>query len=595
MPKSSQLFEDYYKEQINQAKENFKYRNASLNYRKSIHQNSPQAFLKVKHRTCNVGQLLMYIANEKEEKKQDCNQFILDTNKEYTQEKILKIESERKKTLFNELYDVNGNKIENKGELSDIYKKWKKDYKIIDFEEKKQEKTKDKSEKINPKKKRNTRLATHFILSTKGDVNSKRDQQAVIDSVHETMYEKYGKFGFDYVISLHKDTKNLHAHVIMHNWNLETKKKIRVSKSDILETRIKFAKELTKNGLKHKATLRRDDEKILKEAFKNQKILKKDMNYLSYFAKKNYGKDGVDYLSHILQKKQILTSYLNRLKELEKEEKKNTKKDQTKKNKIEFLKQNKKSFEDSLKKNQSSISKFKESSEELKIEISNFKNNQELEKQRFSVLNRYGKDGVDYLENLHKKRSWILKNTLNQKNKKDDFFIEYATINQQIYNLNSPEKSLHVSISEFKNNRKKQEEVKSHIESFKKKFGVGADEYLENIYSTKRFLSKKENLTEIEKKRLNSVSEIIENAKEIDENPTDFRKKIDSFLIQKHKRNSLKKKAEELYLKGIINKDIDSCRKKIQESCKNKYDQSFLFKELKKISFLDSKEIKKKK
>jgi len=145
---------------------------------------------------------------------------------------------------------------------------------------------------------RNPRHASHIILSADTD-NSEQSAAkvnfAARDFLDKFMFER----GYRYVYVTHRDTENPHVHVVVHNKNQFTGKKLHISKSDAFELRKGWADALTKWGIESVATLRRDRPEVLRQASlaKEKVQLKESWNHRKMLAASNVPGLGLS-LSH---------------------------------------------------------------------------------------------------------------------------------------------------------------------------------------------------------------------------------------------------------------------------------------------------------
>lgn len=115
---------------------------------------------------------------------------------------------------------------------------------------------------------------SHIVLSVGGDnPNPELARQATQSFLEENLASK----GFDYVYAMHKDTGNLHFHVILNNTSKTFHKKdneaqirFRVNKFDLQVLREDYTKKLDELGIDRTATLKKDGKDYLDKA--QQKI-----------------------------------------------------------------------------------------------------------------------------------------------------------------------------------------------------------------------------------------------------------------------------------------------------------------------------------
>jgi hypothetical protein len=101
-----------------------------------------------------------------------------------------------------------------------------------------------------------SRVMTHLVLSIKeSDSDSHKKLQ---DATRDFLTERFGDDGFRYCFTVHNDTGQLHAHIMLNNNNLETGRKFRMDNQWLLESRMMASKHLKTYGLNYAATLKRD-------------------------------------------------------------------------------------------------------------------------------------------------------------------------------------------------------------------------------------------------------------------------------------------------------------------------------------------------
>lgn len=133
------------------------------------------------------------------------------------------------------------------------------------------------------------RHITHMLLSA--DVESTAKNSAkVLDAARQTLFDEFGKQGYEYTYVLHTDTEHPHVHVVIKNYNSFRKRKLRLDRHDLLRIRTDFANDLTKRNLKrHIATLKRDRPNVLHRVEENlEKIKKQKENFNSLLDKCSY-------------------------------------------------------------------------------------------------------------------------------------------------------------------------------------------------------------------------------------------------------------------------------------------------------------------
>lgn len=107
-----------------------------------------------------------------------------------------------------------------------------------------------------PDTKRKKRDVQHLILSAKADVNP-QNVGLVLEAAKTTAAAMFAEH--DYVLGVHQDGKYPHVHLVVRcDNNTPHKAKLRINKPELLQLRTIWARELTRHGLEHVATLRQD-------------------------------------------------------------------------------------------------------------------------------------------------------------------------------------------------------------------------------------------------------------------------------------------------------------------------------------------------
>jgi len=133
---------------------------------------------------------------------------------------------------------------------------------------------KDWGEEFENEKRKNARLATHFVLSVDEKPTDKNIQR-FNDAKNDFLRERFGDDGFRCISVTHTDNGKIHAHIVVNNYNKITKKKLRMDKNWFLESRIMAKEKLNEHGFNYKATLKQDRKKqvdINKEGESKQEV-----------------------------------------------------------------------------------------------------------------------------------------------------------------------------------------------------------------------------------------------------------------------------------------------------------------------------------
>lgn len=176
-------------------------------------------------------------------------------------------------------FEHDGEALKGGEEARAIYDEWKKDF-----------------EKAKPGLERQSRHATHMILSAQCD-NSYLNQKRVMASARQVLDEALGERGHDYILVLHKDTPNPHVHVVINNYNREKEgPKLRLNKPELFELRSHFAEQLRENGIEQQATMRKDRPPLLEHIAKGTaQLTERDTLYQ---AKMKQAAPSVDAFAH---------------------------------------------------------------------------------------------------------------------------------------------------------------------------------------------------------------------------------------------------------------------------------------------------------
>lgn len=163
------------------------------------------------------------------------------------------------------LEDHEGHEHYGKEALSDLYKTWANDFEAVKHEGK------------------TPRHVMHLVLSAKGE-NTPANQVRVMDAARITIKKQFP--GYKYVIGLHQDGKRPHVHLVIACKGIEIDPehkertpKLRIGPAQIMQMRTSFARELTFQGLKHVATLRKDRPHLMERVEKGIEPLKPERRF----------------------------------------------------------------------------------------------------------------------------------------------------------------------------------------------------------------------------------------------------------------------------------------------------------------------------
>ncbi len=131
----------------------------------------------------------------------------------------------------------------------------------------------------------NARHSTHIILSTKESPNF-INVSKLKEVVSQLAQAHFTVNGYDSFFTIHTDKPHLHAHLVVHNKNLNTGKKIKYSKfANIFSLRKDFADLLNQKGWNYCSTLRKDALEV-RDGLDSQK---KHQNYVLSQVEKDLG------------------------------------------------------------------------------------------------------------------------------------------------------------------------------------------------------------------------------------------------------------------------------------------------------------------
>lgn len=133
------------------------------------------------------------------------------------------------------------------------------------------------------KETKHSRKMTHFVLSVDVDKNQSNEQK-LKDATRDFLRERFGDEGFRYTFVIHNDTKHLHAHIVVNNNNLDTGKKLRMSKEWHQESRIMAKKHLSEHGIEQRATLKKDRQYFEKNIDAEIEVREREYKAISNFV-----------------------------------------------------------------------------------------------------------------------------------------------------------------------------------------------------------------------------------------------------------------------------------------------------------------------
>lgn len=145
---------------------------------------------------------------------------------------------------------------------------------------------------------RKSRDVMHLVLSAKAD-NTPQNQARVLAAAMQTASGYFRNH--EYVIGLHQDARHPHVHLVVKcapraYAAMKGARKLRLNKPELLMLRTTWARELTRQGLEHVATLRQDRPHIASQAATGKEPLQtKPKNW--YAASIKGLAEGMDFLS----------------------------------------------------------------------------------------------------------------------------------------------------------------------------------------------------------------------------------------------------------------------------------------------------------
>jgi hypothetical protein len=244
--------------------------------------NTPQAVIKVLKtaRHNKVKDLLNYIARQNDKDKENV-----------------------------ELETSDGNVLQDKKEIKELYNSWK-----ADFERKKK------------KSKTAPRHATHMIFSA--DCQQKRKNILKLqDCVRDLATRNFN--GYEYAFGIHQDGKKPHVHLVVKCKSREKGvQKLRINPDTLFQLRQEFAEGLTRRGLNHCSTLFKDRPSTIKDRLFPKapqktwfQVKLKDIQQEASLLKKQYNKIEISLKTatdskkkSIYKKRDVIGERVNQLK-----------------------------------------------------------------------------------------------------------------------------------------------------------------------------------------------------------------------------------------------------------------------------------------
>ncbi len=101
---------------------------------------------------------------------------------------------------------------------------------------------------------------SHIILSAGGD---KPNEKSVDTATKQFLEENFKEKGFEYVYTTHKDTDNLHTHVIVNNYNKYNGYKFSPNKFELQQLRLEYRNHLDNFGINRTVTYKIDRKNYL--------------------------------------------------------------------------------------------------------------------------------------------------------------------------------------------------------------------------------------------------------------------------------------------------------------------------------------------
>lgn len=233
----------------------YKGRLANPGYVKACHSKAPEAMVKVVPNPPHGGrvlQLMEYVARKDADEKIQERQELEGTEKQPSLEG-----PEQKPALMLENQDGRGCK--SAEEIKALHEDWAKDF----------EKT--------TKNGKTPRHVMHLVFSAKSE-STKETRQKVLDAARRVAKKRFS--GHKFVLGLHQDGGKPHVHLVVACKGIEKgAPKLRVGPAEIMQLRTDFARELTFEGLKHVATLRKDRPHVQEKVRNGEERLKPERRY----------------------------------------------------------------------------------------------------------------------------------------------------------------------------------------------------------------------------------------------------------------------------------------------------------------------------
>jgi hypothetical protein len=148
----------------------------------------------------------------------------------------------------------------------------------------------------------NSRHSTHFVFSTK-EKPTKKNIEILRYALSTVASQHFEAEGFDYIFTIHTNTAHLHGHLVLHNKNLITGKKIRLSRySSLFTLRKDFADRLKDKGLNYVCSAKQDAMEVSSELETSNQT--QNQNYVLNQVENDLGTDARDW-----SKKQFINKY----------------------------------------------------------------------------------------------------------------------------------------------------------------------------------------------------------------------------------------------------------------------------------------------
>ena len=135
----------------------------------------------------------------------------------------------------------------------------------------------------------NARHSTHFVFSIK-EKPSRKNIEILRSAMARVGLKHFEAEGYDYIFVIHTNTPHLHAHLVLHNKNIITGKKIRLSRyASLFALRKDFADRLREKGLNYTCSSRQDSMAVISGLETSKQT--QDQNYLLNQIEKELGTD----------------------------------------------------------------------------------------------------------------------------------------------------------------------------------------------------------------------------------------------------------------------------------------------------------------